>query len=206
MVGDYNDFFDMQSAHEAPTYWAFLPFQFVFSWSSNTLATWCEELTHLKSPWCWGRLKAGGEGDDRGWDGWMASLTRWTWVWGSSRSWWWTEKPGVLQSVGSPTVRHEWATELNWICFKCQITVEWLMLSSSATFCVVVRGSALTALKLAVINFQWLATALYLQGYHLLWKVLEPLLHCTLVSNSWAKCAADAVSCLCCSTTHLELE
>ena len=68
--------------------------------NSNTLATWCEELTHLKRPWCWERLKVGGEGDDRGWDGWMASLTRRTWVWVSSRSWWWTGKPGVLQSMG----------------------------------------------------------------------------------------------------------
>ena len=94
-----------------------------WSWNSNTLATWCEELTHWKSPWCWKRLKAG-EGDDRGWDGCMASLTRWTWVWASSESWWWTERPGVLQSVGSQRVRHAWATELNWtdpIC--CHIIV-----------------------------------------------------------------------------------
>ena len=56
----------------------------------------------------------GGEGDDRGWDGWMASLTQWTWVWASSGSWWWTGRPGVLQSVGSQRVRHEWVTELNW--------------------------------------------------------------------------------------------
>ena len=78
------------------------------------LATWCEELTHWKRPWCWDRLKAGGEGDDRGWDGWMASPTRWTWVWVSSVSWWWTGKPGMLQSKGLQRVRHNWATELNW--------------------------------------------------------------------------------------------
>ena len=54
---------------------------------TDTLATWCEELTHLKRPWCWERLKAGGEGDDRGWDGWMASPTQWTWVWVNSGSW-----------------------------------------------------------------------------------------------------------------------
>ena len=59
-----------------------------WSWNSNTMATWCEELTHLKRPWCWERLKAGGEGDDRGWDGWMTSLTQWTWVWVNSGSWW----------------------------------------------------------------------------------------------------------------------
>ena len=61
------------------------------------------------------RLKATGAGDDRGWDGWMASPTRGTWVWASSRSWWWTGKPGMLQSMGSQRVRHNWATELNWI-------------------------------------------------------------------------------------------
>ena len=71
-------------------------------------------LIYLKRPWCWERLKAGGEGDDRGWDGWMASLTWCTWVWVSSRSWCWTGKPGVLQSMGSQRVRHDWATELNW--------------------------------------------------------------------------------------------
>ena len=63
---------------------------------------------------CWERFKVGGEGDDRGWDGWMASLTRWTWVWASSRGWWWTGRPGMLQSMGSHRVGHNWATELNW--------------------------------------------------------------------------------------------
>ena len=80
----------------------------------DTLATWCEELTHWKRPWCWGRLKAGGEGGDRRWGRWMASPTRWTWVWVSSRSSWWTGKPGVLQPMGSQRVGHDWATELNW--------------------------------------------------------------------------------------------
>ena len=85
-----------------------------WSWNSNTSATWCEELPHLKRPWCWERLKAGGEGDDRGWDGWMASLTQWRWVWMNSGSWWWTGRPGVLQSMGSQRVGHDWVTELNW--------------------------------------------------------------------------------------------
>ena len=58
-----------------------------WKWSSNTLATWCEAPTHWKRPWCWERLKAGGEGDDRGWDGWMASPTQWTWVWANSERW-----------------------------------------------------------------------------------------------------------------------
>ena len=84
-----------------------------WSWNSNTLATWCDELTHWRRPWCWERLKAGGEGDDRGWDGCMASPTRWTWVWVSSGTWWWTGRPGVLPSMGSQRVRHDWATELN---------------------------------------------------------------------------------------------
>ena len=65
------------------------------------LTTWCEGLTHWKRPWCWERLKAGEEGDDRGWDGWMASPTQWTWVWVSSGSWRWTGRPGMLQSMGS---------------------------------------------------------------------------------------------------------
>ena len=66
-----------------------------------------------KRPWFWVRLKVGGEGDDRGWDGWMASLTHWTWIWISSGRWWWTGRPGMLQSMGWQRVRHDWATELN---------------------------------------------------------------------------------------------
>ena len=62
---------------------------------------------HWKRPWCWERLKAGGEGDDRGWDGWMASLIQWTWVWASSWSWWLTGKPGVLPSMALQRVRHD---------------------------------------------------------------------------------------------------
>ena len=92
-------------------------------WNSNTLATWCEELIHLKRPWCWERLKAGGEGDGRGWDGWMASPTRWTQVWVSSGSWWWPGKPGVLQSMEwqSWTQLSDW-TELNCILTKSSRT------------------------------------------------------------------------------------
>ena len=70
--------------------------------------------THLKRPWCWERLKAGGEGDDRGNDGCMASLTQWTWVWVDSWNWWWTGMPGVLRLMGLQRVGHNWATELNW--------------------------------------------------------------------------------------------
>ena len=64
--------------------------------------------------WCWERLKAGGEGDDRGWDGWMASRTQQTWIWVNSGSWWWTGRPGVLRTIGFQRVGHNWATELNW--------------------------------------------------------------------------------------------
>ena len=83
-----------------------------WNWSSNTLVTWCKQLTPLKRSWCWERLKAGGEGDNRRRDGYMASPTQWTWVWASAGSWWWTGKPGVLQSMGSQRVRHDWVTEL----------------------------------------------------------------------------------------------
>ena len=84
-----------------------------WSWSSNTLAIWCEELTHLKRPWCWERLRAGEEGVNRGWDGWMASPaspTQWTWVWVNSGSWWWTGRSGVLRFMGWQRVGHDWAT------------------------------------------------------------------------------------------------
>ena len=87
-----------------------------WSWNSNTLATSCEELTCLKRPWCWERLKAGGEGDDRGWAGWMASPAQWTWVWVDSRSWWWAGRPGVLRFMGSQRVGHDWVTDWTEIC------------------------------------------------------------------------------------------
>ena len=69
----------------------------------------------LERPWCWERLRTGGEGNDRGWDGWMASLTQRTWVWVDSGSCWWTGKPGVLQSMGLQRVGHDWVTKLNWL-------------------------------------------------------------------------------------------
>ena len=90
-----------------------------WSWNSNTLATWCEELIHWKRPWCWERSKAG-EGDDRGWDGWMASVTQWTCVGASSGSWWWTGNPDMCP-WGSQRVEHNWATGLDWTehCLPC---------------------------------------------------------------------------------------
>ena len=86
-----------------------------WSWNSNTFAIWFEELTPWKRPWCWEGLGAGGEGDDRGGDVWMALLTQWTWVWVNSRGWRWTGRPGVLQSMGLQRVGHDWVTELNWM-------------------------------------------------------------------------------------------
>ena len=82
--------------------------------NSNTLATSCEELTHWKRPWCWEGLGAGGEGDNRGWDAWISSLTRWTWVWVNAGIWWWTGRPGVLRFMGSQRLGHDWETELHW--------------------------------------------------------------------------------------------
>ena len=95
--------------------WIFIGRTHAEAESPNTLAIWCEELTHWKRPWCWERLRAGGEGDDRGWDGWMVSPTLCTWVWVNSGSCWWTGKPDVLKSMVSQRVQHDWATELNWI-------------------------------------------------------------------------------------------
>ena len=82
-----------------------------WSWNSNSLATWCEEPIHWKRPWCWERLKAGGERYYKGWDGWMTSPTQRTWVWANSRKWWRTGKPGMLQAVGSQWVGQDWGTE-----------------------------------------------------------------------------------------------
>ena len=77
---------------------------------------------HWKRPWCWEGLGAGGERDDRGWDGWMATLTQWMWAWVNSGSWWWTGRPGVLQFMGSQRVGHDWATELNWT----DMAIKWI--------------------------------------------------------------------------------
>ena len=93
-----------------------------WSWNSTTLATWCEELAHLKRLWCWERLRAGGEGNDRGWDGWMASSTQWTWVWVNSGGWWLIGRSGVLWFMGLRRVGYDWATELNLDLFTNLVT------------------------------------------------------------------------------------
>ena len=104
-----------------------------WSWNSNVLVTWCKELTHWKRPWCWERLKAGGEGDERGWDGWMASPIQRIWVWVSSGSWWWTGRPGTLQSSTPRTWGHcspwdhkepDTTEQLNW--------TQWIVMSPKA--------------------------------------------------------------------------
>ena len=75
----------------------------------------------MERPWCWERLKAGREGDNRGWDGWMAAATWWTWVWVNSERWWWTRKPDMLLSMRSHRIGHDWATELNILLIQqCQ--------------------------------------------------------------------------------------
>ena len=86
-----------------------------WNWSSNTLATWCKVLSYWKRPWCWVILKAGGEGDDRGWD--PASPAQWTWIWVNSGRQWRTEDPGMLQSMGSQRVGYNlWLNNDNiWI-------------------------------------------------------------------------------------------
>ena len=108
------DFEEIQPVHPKDQSWVFIERTDVEAETPNTLATSCEELTHLKRPWCWERLRAGGEGNDRGWDGWMASPTQWTWVWVGSGSWWWTGRPGMLQSMGPQSIEHNWETELSW--------------------------------------------------------------------------------------------
>ena len=105
---------EIQSVHpKGNQSWIFIGRTDAEAETPNTLATWCKELTHWKKSWCWERLRAG-EGEDRGWDGWMASPIQWTWVWVDSRSWCWTGRSVMLRFMGSQRVRHERVTELNW--------------------------------------------------------------------------------------------
>ena len=132
--------------------WVFIGRTDARSWNSNTLATWCEELTHLKRPWCWERLRAGGEGDDRGWDGWMASSTQWTWVWVDSGNWWWTGRPGTLWFMGSQRVRNNWATELNW---NNKRSLEGKLGINEVSMCVCARSAA-HADRLLCLPTEWI--------------------------------------------------
>ena len=118
----------------------FLWKELCWSWNSSTLATSCEELTHWKRLWCWEGLGAA-EGDDRGWDGWMASLTRWMWVWVNSGSWWWTGRPGMLWFMGSQS--RTWLSDWSDLIKKCQnhswlsdhINRQWFQFGPQASVC-----------------------------------------------------------------------
>ena len=90
-----------------------------WSWNSSNLVI-CEQLTHWRSPWCWERLRAGGEEGVRGWDVWMASLMQWTWTSANFRRWWGTGRPGVLQSTGSQRAGHDWVTQQQQLCQSVQ--------------------------------------------------------------------------------------
>ena len=91
--------------------WIFIGGTDAVAEGSNTLATWCKELTHWERPWCWERLRAVVEGSNSGWNGWMSSPPQWTWVWANSGRWWRAEEPGVLQSMELQRVGHDWAIE-----------------------------------------------------------------------------------------------
>ena len=131
------------------------------------MATWCEELTHLKRPWCWERLRVGEEGEDRGWDGWMASLTQWTWVWVTSRTWWWTGRPGMLQSMGkSQTHPSNWTEAMG---PDAMILVFWMLsfkpafsLSSFTFIKKLFSSSSLSALR--VVSSACLRLLIFLQA------------------------------------------
>ena len=105
------------------------------SWKCNTVVTWCEELAHLKRSWSWERLKAGGEVDDRGWDGWMASLTQRMWVWVNSGNWWWARRPGcaAVHGVSKSWTQLSDRTELNWMGGWRSIIKMWESLLSPET-------------------------------------------------------------------------
>ena len=119
---------------------------------SNTLVTWCEVPTHWKRPWCWERLRAGGEGNDRGWDGWMASPTQCTWVWANSGRW--TGIPGVLRSMGLERVRHDLAIEQyrSAICLFFQPILH--LLSSTHVCILTIRSNYSPSLDVLVSPFK----------------------------------------------------
>ena len=109
--------------HQMSIYWWILNSMcYIHAMGYNWAIKRSEVLLYtLKRLWCWGRLRAEGEGNDKEWDGWMASPTQWTWVWIGSGSWWWTGRPGVLQFMGSQRVGRNWATELSWTVIYCNM-------------------------------------------------------------------------------------
>ena len=109
------DWKEIQPVHpKGDQSWIFIRRTDNWSWNSNAFATWCKELTHWKRLWCWERLKVGGEGDDRGWDVWMASLSQWTWLWASSERWRPTGKACMLPVVGWQS-QTRLSDGLNWL-------------------------------------------------------------------------------------------
>ena len=116
---------EIQSVHlKGDQSWVFIGRTDAEAETPNTWVTWCKELTHLKRPWCWETLKAGGEGDVRGWDGWMASPIQWTWVWVNSESRWWTGRPGVLRFAGLQSwTRLSWPDLVNSLVCCCSCWV-----------------------------------------------------------------------------------
>ena len=135
---------------------------------SNTLATCGEELIHWKRPWCWERLRAGGEGGDRGWVGWTGSLTQWTWVWASSGRWRRTGKTGRLQSIGSQRVGHDLATEWQ-VLSKMSFVVSLFRRRFSQ------RPSIMLGVLVAKVSQSWLqTTSLPTIGHHTLPQPCEP--------------------------------
>ena len=127
-----------------------------------SFCTVLEELTHWKRLWCWEGLGAGGEGDNRGWDGWIASPTRWTWVWVNSRSWWWTGSC-MLQFMALQRVGHDWATELNWtelthsIYFSNahQMTECFLQSKAEDSIAICLPSAIITLHSLVLVSLHW---------------------------------------------------
>ena len=140
----------------------------------------------LERLWCWEGLGAGGEGDDKGWDGWMASPTQWMWVWVNSRSWWWTGRPGMLRFMGSQRVRHDWAAELNWILLLSNLVAFYF-------FCFLwleILAQCWTELKLYWIQlklwfFQWSCMDVRVGLWRKLSTKVLMLLNCGVGEDSW---------------------
>ena len=152
----------------------FLWKEWCWSWNSSNLVTSSKELTHWKRLWCWEGLRAGGERDDRGWDGWMASLTQWTWVWVNSASLWWTGRPGVPGFMGSQRVGHDWATELNWTELNACTLQCWLWGSNQIINAhVSVKNKVLTSRKCCYSNFTGLGMMWSVKPSPLLEKLKE---------------------------------
>ena len=124
-------------------------------------------MIHWKRLWCWEVLGARGEGDDRGWDGWMTSLTRCTWVWLNSGSWWWTGRPGVLRFMGSQRVGHDWVTDLIWYI------ISWHLKSDILPF----------QLWISFISFSSLITMA--KTFNGIWKRSDQSGHCSILDFRW---------------------